>query len=366
VPIDTNALRLFAAAGLVGGLASSTKYSAAAVLAAMGAEQVLRLIGAGKAFWAARTWTPSVVFVAAFACGFLIGTPFALFDFPVFAADLRFDFTHLSAGHVGNLSRGWSYHLTRSLPYGVGVPTFVAAIAGIVPAVKYYGRSAIVIGAFAIAFYALIGSGHAVFFRYVLPLVPVLCLLAALAVRHAGIWLAARTHLSTGAAMALLTTLVAGPALVNSAWFDGLLAKTDTRVLAARWLVPRLMAEDTLHQAGGLYAELDLGGASYHHWSFDPGARSFGDPDGRSPDWLVFHESPLWTYATVPPELIEIARAKYVLAYRVEATRELTPGPAVYDLQDAFYLPMTGWSSVIRPGPTVSIYRRADLKPVIP
>jgi hypothetical protein len=161
-------------------------------------------------------------------------------------------------------------------------------------------------------------------------------------------------------------TLVAGPALINSAWFDGLLAKTDTRVLAARWLVPRLLAEDTLHQSGGLYAELDLTRASYHHWSFDPGAKSFGDPDGRSPDWLVFHESPLWTYATVPPELIEIARAKYALAYRVEATRASTPDSAVYDLQDAFYMPITGLSTVVRPGPTVSIYRRADLKPLAP
>jgi hypothetical protein len=171
--------------------------------------------------------------------------------------------------------------------------------------------------------------------------------------------------LSIGAAIALVMTIVAAPALINSAWFDGLLAKTDTRVLAARWLMPQLMAEETLHQSGGLYAELDLAGASYHRWSFDPGARSFGDPEGRSPDWLVFHESPLWTYAMVPPELVEIARANYVLAYRVDATRTLAADSAVYDLQDAFYMPITGWNTVIRPGPTVSIYRRADLKPPV-
>jgi len=366
VPLDARGLRDFAAAGLAGGLAASTKYSAAVVIAAMGAVQVLRLMDARQSLWERRTWTPSIVFLAAFGCGFVVATPYALLDFPVFAADLRFDFTHLSEGHVGNLSRGWSYHLTRSLPYGVGLSIFLAAMAGVVPFVRHYGRPAFVIGAFAAALYALIGSGHAVFFRYVLPLVPVVCLLAAVAVRHLGIWLADRTGLSNGAVVALLTAIVGGPALVNSAWFDALLARTDTRVLAARWLVPRLKGEETLHEAGGVYAEMDLAGARYHRWSFDPATTSFGDPGGRSPDWLVFHESPLWTYAAVPPELRRLARDKYVLADVVQATKGPAAGSAVYDLQDAFFMPMTGFITVERPGPTVSIYRRADLALSVP
>jgi hypothetical protein len=363
---ENDALRLFAAAGLAGGLAASTKYSAAAVIAGMGGVQLLSLVRGKGTFWEARTWAPSIAFLAAFGCGFILATPYALLDFRVFAADLRFDFTHLSQGHVGNLSRGWSYHLTRSLPYGAGLPVFVAAIAGVVPFARRYGPSAVIVGAFTAAFYALIGSGHTVFFRYILPLLPVVCLLAAVAVRHLGIWLAARTGLSPGAVLALLVTLAAGPGLVNSAWFDGLLAKTDTRVLAARWLAPRLREEDTLHEAGGLYAALDLADARFHHWSFDPAAISFGDAEGRSPDWLVFDESPLWTYATVPPELHQIAARKYVLAHVVRATEGTAAGSAVYDLQDAFFMPMSGFITVDRPGPTVSIYRRADLPLAVP
>jgi 4-amino-4-deoxy-L-arabinose transferase-like glycosyltransferase len=378
-PLGARGLCEFAAAGLAGGLAASTKYSAAAVIVSMGAVQLQWLAHCGKhrrsrngrtTLWTAGTWTPSLAFLAAFACGFIIATPYALLDFRVFATDLRFDFTHLADGHVGNLDRGWSYHLKRSLPYAVGVPIFVAAIAGVVPFVRYYWQSACIVGAFAAALYVSMGNGHTVFFRYVLPLVPLVCLSAAVAVHRAGTWAAARLGLPNGAAVALLGTVIGGPALVNSAWFDALLAKTDTRVLAARWLAPRLRSEDTLHEAGGLYEELDLSGARYHHWSFYPAANSFGDPEGRSPDWLVIHESPLWTYVTVPPELGRLAAARYTLVYRVRATKGPIDGPAaraaVYDLQDAFFMPMSGFSSVERPGTTISIYRRADLPPAEP
>ena len=104
-----------------------------------------------------------------------------------------FDVMHLSIGHGVNLGRGWQYHLTNSLPYGLGVPLFVAALVGIWPLARDFPRQAIVLGAFAAAFYGLIGSGQTVFFRYVLPLVPILCLSAAVAAERAARWIAART-----------------------------------------------------------------------------------------------------------------------------------------------------------------------------
>ena len=131
-----------------------------------------------------------------------------------------------------------------------------------------------------------IGSGYTVFFRYILPLVPIVCLLAAVAVRHGAPWLASRTGFSNRATLALLTLLTGGPALVYSAWFDVLLARTDTRVLAARWLTPRLQAEESLHQAAGPYAELDLSGVRFHEWRFDPSrARSGIRRDARRTGW---------------------------------------------------------------------------------
>jgi len=158
----------------------------------------------------------------------------------------------------------------------------------------------------------------------------------------------------------LLAATVAAPSIVNAVRLDLLLARTDTRVLAGEWLGPRLQPHDTLHASGGNYAKLDFGRTEFHEWRFDAASRSFGDPAGRTPDWIVLSESPLWTYALASPELRSLTDRDYVLVRMVRGTR----GPAasaVYDLQDAFFLPVAGFAAVERPGPDVRIYRRKGL-----
>jgi 4-amino-4-deoxy-L-arabinose transferase-like glycosyltransferase len=357
-------LRWFALAGLTAGLATSTKYNAIALLGAMGGAQILWLARAPKGIRSARAWTPSVVFVTIFAMGFIAATPYALLDFQRFLHDVRFDFQHLSEGHAMNLGRGWVYHLQRSLPYGVGVPTFIAAACAIVPLLREYRKQAFVLAGFAVPFYAAIGSGSTVFFRYIMPLVPIVCLLAAVAVRHGAGWLARRAGLPPTAVVASLSALIAAPALINCVWFDVLLAKTDTRVLAARWLAPRLQPEASLYDAGSGYTRLDLGHLPFREWSFDPDAFSFGHPEGHTPDWLVVSESPLRLYAAIPPQLRVLIQEKYELAYHVPGTKGRSRA-AVYDLQDAFFMPVSRFDTIERPGPTIWIYRRTD-RPAAP
>ena len=302
--------------------------------------------------------------------GFVVGTPYALLDAERFTTDLRFDFTHLAKGHGVDVGRGWSYHLRRSLPYGAGVPTFVAAIAGLIPFARRLGWHAFVITTAALAIFVSIGSGFTVFFRYVLPLIPIVCLVAALGVRETGQWLARRSGTSPALAVGLLTAVVAVPSIVQSTWFDLLLARTDTRVLAGAWLGPKLHASHSLHDTGSMYTRLDLKRVRFHEWAFDPVAGSFGridgsaarkpgQPQGPTPDWLVLHESPLQLYASTPAALSELAAERYDLAFSVDATRGPAPS-AVYDVQDAFFLPMSGFGSVERPGPSIRIYRRRD------
>lgn len=348
--LETGSVRQMALAGLLGGLAASTKYTAAAIVIAMGAVHWIRSKETGER-------RPIVVFAATFAAGFLLATPFAALDARAFVTDVLFESRHLSAGHAVPLGHGWTSHLLRSLPFGLGVGVFAAAISGIVPLARYHRRPALVVGAFAAAFFAAIGSGQTVFFRYVMPLVPIACLSAAVAVTHAGAWLAGRTRLGSTAAIAILAAIVAGPSLVNSVWLDVLLSRTDSRVLAARWLAPRLHAGDTLHDAGGDYARLDLGSTAYHDWRFDAATGSFGDPSGRTPDWIVLDESPLSAYTSVTPRLQALVDRDYALVQEVRGTRA-GGGSAVYDLQDAFFLPFSGFDTVERPGPTVRIYRR--------
>ena len=352
-------LSTFAQAGLIGGLAASTKYNAAAIVAAMAAVQLLLWRDLHGRPWAPRTWLPSLTFAGAFVAGFLVATPYAVLDYRTFSADLIFDFTHLSGGHGINLGRGWLYHLKKSLPYGVGPLIFAAGVAGIPVMAWRHPRPAFVVGSFALAFYAAIGSGYTVFFRYVLPLLPVICLTAAVAIVSAAHWAARRTRIAEPMAVGALALIAAGPALVNCIWFDVLLARTDTRVLAGEWLASRIQAGESVHDAGGDYARLELGPTRFHYWHFDPATNSFGHPEGLTPTWLVLTQSPLRTYAYADPALRRLASERYDLAFAARGTKGAA-GAAVYDLQDAFFMPVSDFHTVERPGPTVLVYRRRD------
>ena len=348
-PDRGRAVTWFAVAGFSGGLAASTKYNAAAVGVAMVAAQIVWMMRERR-----LALRPVVAYAVLFGVGFLAATPYALLDYPKFKEDLIFDITHLSGGHGINLGRGWIYHLTHSLPFGLGPTAFLAALIGIVSLVRRHGRYAFVIGSYGLALYIVLGSGYTVFFRYMLPLVPVLCVAAALGIEEVANWLGGRRS-----AYAALLVITIGPGLVNSAWLDVLLARTDSRVLAARWLAPQLQREHTLHDAGGPYSALDLAEVPFHEWRFDADANSFGAADGKTPDWLVLYDSPLHTYTRMPWQLRTLAATRYTLVHSIEATTGARRD-AVYDLQDAFFMPVWGFWTVQRPGPTVLIYR---LKP---
>jgi 4-amino-4-deoxy-L-arabinose transferase-like glycosyltransferase len=314
------AIAWYAAAGLAGGLAASTKYSAAAVAAAMAAAQLVLAWRHGVRGDITRVLLPTAAFAAALLAGFFAGSPYALLDFRTFIADVRFESGHLTAGHGVDLGRGWVHHVTRSLPLGLGLPLFLAALAGIVPMFGRHPRQSFVLFAFAGAFYGAIGSGRTVFFRYVLPLVPLLCVAAAVLVRELSLWIAARRRMAPAACAAALAIVVAGPALVNSAWFDLLLARTDSRVVAARWLTPHLRDGETVYDNGGEYAQLDLATARVHHWRYDAASGAFLNANGRTPDWLVLHESPIDAHAAAPRSLVDGPRARYDLAFEAVAS----------------------------------------------
>ena len=350
-------VRLFAAAGFLGGLAASTKYTAAAVLAAVAAAHILALRRPWRTAVSWPVWQPSLAYALCFACGFGMATPYALLDFAAFKEGMLFNVRHMSEGHAVPLGRGFKYHPTYSLPYGMGPTAYAAGLAGVLVLAFRYRRHGFILLSFVAALYLSLGPGRTVFFRYVLPLVPVLCVAAAIAIRDAADWLGPQLRVSRTAAAGGLICVVGIPGLVNSIWFDSLLARTDSRVLAGWWLESRLQPTDTLYDDGGVYVVLDLSRAAFRRSLFDPASNSFSEGAAQTPEWLILYESPVKAYASTRLELRDLARREYELVQTVRATRGRQRS-AVYDLQDAFFMPLWGFWTVERPGPTIRIYRR--------
>jgi 4-amino-4-deoxy-L-arabinose transferase-like glycosyltransferase len=253
-------------------------------------------------------------------------------------------------GSAFQLPRGWLYFPLDALPYCLGLGAYPLALAGIAAAAWRRSAPDLALLAFVLAYYAITGAGRENFFRYLLPLVPPLSILAGGAVAAAPARLAPAVL-----ALALLLLL---PGLYASVETDLLLGTVDSRVLAARWLEANAAAGSVLKQpyyGGPFYSDriveqnrtktADQAAASWLQGrftaSFDVEDEATGGPP---PDYELL--------ATAFPG--QGRGAWPGAAFTVEAAS----GPAVYDPIDAFYLPVWGFWNVQRPGPSLAIIRR--------
>ena len=351
---ERRSLLWFALAGLCGGLATSTKYSAAAVLAA---PIVLLAARTSRSFLARHAWLPFFAFGAAFGAAFLATTPYAVLNPLAFQEGFVFNMNHLAHGQMIDLGRGWWYHATYSLPYSLGPVVYIAALAGSYRLASS-GVKGVTLVFCGILFYILISSGRLVFFRYLLPLLPIMCLSAAVAVREFSAAVAKRTGIGYRLVLLTVAVFALSPGIVNSVWLDVLLARSDSRVLASEWLTNRIRPEHSVIDVGSRYVALDLSPAQFRRVQFDETTNSFA-PVATNPDWVVLYDSPLFTFTPAPPAIVDLVQRKYALVATVGATHGTSPF-AIYDLQDAFFLPLSGFWIVERPGPTVYVYRRTD------
>jgi hypothetical protein len=231
---ESGSQRDLVVAGICSGLAIATKYNAAilvlpagfAILAMSAPMPLVRRVGRGALYVAIVTGT------------FLVVCPFALIDYPAFVEDLIDVGRHLRDGHGPDLGRGWSYHLTTTLHYGLGPPLLAAGIAGMALMTWREGSRGVLVILFPLAYYLVSGSGRTVFARHALPLVPFLCLSAGYLVALAGDWLARLLRRPSWrvAATSVLCVLVLMPSVRSVIAFDRLIAREDSRAVARRWI----------------------------------------------------------------------------------------------------------------------------------
>jgi 4-amino-4-deoxy-L-arabinose transferase-like glycosyltransferase len=357
----------FFVAGVLAGLAVTTKYNAAFLVIPLAASALVELVDArweGRRSAAGqRLW----LFLLPCAVVFLWGTPYALLAPAGLRQGIGNVSAHLREGHGLDPGNGWVYHLTVSLRYGVGWPVVAAALAGMALLSRRNLRLALLVCTFPLAYYAMAGSGRTVFVRYVIPIVPFLCVTAALAVEACGRALTRLAGLgprASAVATAALAAACIAPSAVNVARLDYVLGHTDNRLLVADWIRERVPPSASLHQSSGSAfgaLEVDAPGQPVPQiWNYDEAANRFtrnGRPQEGKPDWIVIQQSPLVLYSRVPPAILNlVATDEYALIRSFQAARPSRR--RVFDQQDAFFLPLDGFAGIDRPGPDFDVYRR--------
>lgn len=291
------------------------------------------------------------------AIGFVAATPYALLDWPAFRRGLEEVATHLRTGHIVASGSSWSVQLSSSLGCGLGWPLLGAGLAGMALYCWRDRRLGPVFASFPVLYFAAIGASQTRFARYALPIVPFLVLSAAYLVNDvagrvselSGRWVKA------GTATALLAAIVAWPSASAAVRTDRLLSRRDTRLLSAEAIARAFPCGATIYQTGFPYGHVqphapDAGAAAYVNVEFDA---------ALLPDLIVVQESAL-AYSRVP-EWIPAILSRHYRQIDEQVGTDLSRQPPVYDYDDAFFVPLSGFGAVVRPGPNLRVYARREL-----
>ncbi len=242
--------RDYALAGLALGLAIGLKYNAGYLLAALviaaglhGSGRFAQLGGDGSPK-VGSALTGLALAGAAMLAGFFVADPYALLNFDRFREDLE----HLSDYTKGGLllgetqSSGYVYYLW-SIGWGLGVVPAALAVAGGLVLLVRDRLIALVLLPGPLVFLAYVGTQERHFARYVMPLFPVLCLLAAVGAVWLASWIAGRAGWSGRRAailMACVAVVACAQGLVYSVHNDIVLTREDTRTTTREWMVDHI------------------------------------------------------------------------------------------------------------------------------
>jgi 4-amino-4-deoxy-L-arabinose transferase-like glycosyltransferase len=337
--------RGYALAGALCGLAAATKYTAGSALVFVLA---LALLGDDR-------WRRSLAGLAGAALTFIgamasAGHPLQYLDGLAFLSGR-------ASGTYQGVSVGWIYHPTASLPFGLGLGTCALAVAGLVLGLVRRQPADVALIAFLVVYAALVGFSHEVFFRYVMPMLPALCLAAGGLMR-----LARGPRATSAAALAALVLMV--PSAAASVAGDRLLGATDTRQQAAAWLTANAPAGSELrissYWSQPFYDQSEVQRRRLNplyvsgNWtadSFEQGRFTSRFLTNRSgtPCFVISASGPPWQ-GPLPG-----GQRRPVAVFTPYAGPAATPG-AVYDRLDAFYLPLWGFGNLQRPGPSIAIF----------
>ncbi|HEY6886372.1 MAG TPA: glycosyltransferase family 39 protein, partial [Solirubrobacter sp.] len=233
----TGRTREYVLAGLGLGVAIATKYTAGIVL--------VTVIAAAFASPVAHARVRNLALMIGLMCaGFVAANPYALLDHTAFREGLQKQ-TETAGEDGGKLglanTSGWTYYV-GTFTWGLGWLPSLFALGGLAGLFAKHRRIALLLAPAPILLFLYLGQQSRFFARWMLPIYPILCLLAAWGVIAAATWLAARLKWRLAIPALALSVLVVLQGLVFSVHNDLVLAKADTRQVARDWMKTRIPA----------------------------------------------------------------------------------------------------------------------------
>jgi hypothetical protein len=387
-------MRDFAIAGIGLGLACATKYTAGVVLAPL----IIAVIVQYRARGGHSSAVHGMLLAGGLAlAAFIIANPYVLLDFAAFHDGLshQSSVTDDSTGKLGlTHGSGLSYYLW-ALTWGLGWVPALAALGGSIVLWRDERRLAALFVPATVVFLLFMGSQGRYFGRWLIPILPILCLLGAYAVLEAADWAGRRLPELRPTLIAVAVVALCGQGVVHSVHSGLVLSSADTRNETRAWMVAhvpersRIVVEPVMPDG---WAQ-DIGHSSPltsngYRWSKYPVTRSQIDSRGQltvgagrvvniedyertlRPELIDLYEQNGYCWvvsgstqsgrATVDPGKVPGAVAYYkALVQRATLAYQASPyspsaRPVKFNFDWAFDFYPLAYS---RPGPTMSVYQ---------
>ncbi|MGX6447260.1 glycosyltransferase family 39 protein [Patulibacter sp. S7RM1-6] len=235
--LDDGRPRGYVLAGVAVGLAAGFKYNAGIVVLVALAAALLRLRGDGFGRVARRTALLGVVALAAF----VVADPYVLLDPHEMWRAIEYQQAWAANGrYVGEpMTNGIAFYAWAAT-WGIGWAPFVAGVLGAALLAWRRPRVALLLLPLVVLYLAIMGGQDRFFARWLLPVVPVLCLTAGFAVAQAAALL--RRRAPRLAVAAVLALGLAAQSLVHSTHTAAVVGRDDTRTVLRDWMVGHVPA----------------------------------------------------------------------------------------------------------------------------